>query len=503
MGIVFRQSAKNSIVVGIGALLGALIMWLSVKFIAKQELGSIGILTNFAITFSQILLLGLNNTMIVYIHRYANDVKKKKLLLGMCLSLPILFATLITIAYYYLKTPILNLFQQEDATIMAQYFMWLPIYTVLFIYLIILEQYLGSQMKVAISAFMREVVLRVLNIAVILLFALGYIDFNTLVKSSILIYLLPVTIMLVLARKIKDFGLSFHIKDFSKSEYKEMVQFSWYHFLLSASVLLIAYMDALLLPFYDHNGVRSVAVYRIPVFFISFLQLPLKALMPASFTVLAKAFAENDRAKAADLFLRSSNNIFIATVFIALILCCNLQNVVRVIPEGYSEIIPVFMILFIGQMVNIVTGMNDQVLSITNYYKFNFYLSLLLIGVLFLLIRILVPHYSIYGAAWSTTITIIIFNTAKCLFVWKKLQMLPFSKNTILVILAAVPALAVGYYFPHMFNPLRHVYVHAFSDAAIRSIAITIAYFLMLLWLKPSADLEEYLSSIKKNKRLF
>lgn len=503
MGIVFRQSAKNSIVVGIGALLGALIMWLSTTYIGKREFGFIGTFTSYAVTLSQMLLLGLNSTLVVYIHRFSDDERKKKLLITWCFILPGIIAAIAGLCYLLLRDWILGHFQPDDQPFMEQYFVWLPIFTLLFIYMVLFEQYLGSQMKVAVSAFMREVVLRIASIALIILFGFGYIDFHTLVIGSILVYLLPLTILLLLALRTKGFGMSFTSSHFSKNEYVEMVKFSWYHFLMAASILLIGYMDALLLPLYDHDGFRAVAVYRIPVFFISFLQLPLKALMPASFTVLAKAFAENDRAKAADLFLRSSNNIFIATVFIALILCCNLQNVVRVIPEGYSEIIPVFMILFIGQMVNIVTGMNDQVLSITNYYKFNFYLSLLLIGVLFLLIRILVPHYSIYGAAWSTTITIIIFNTAKCLFVWKKLQMLPFSKNTLLVILAAVPALAVGYCFPHLFNPLRHVYVHAFSDAAIRSIAITIAYFLMLLWLKPSADLEEYLSSIKKNKRLF
>ena len=126
-------------------------------------------------------------------------------------------------------------------------------------------------------------------------------------------------------------------------------------------------------------------------------------MMPASFTVLAKAFADNDMPKARDIFLRSSINILIPTVGIAVLLCCNLENAITVIKNGYTAIIPVFAILFIGNIVNIATGMNDQVLSIANYYKFNFYLSLFLMGVLFLLIRMLVPRYGIYGAAWSTT----------------------------------------------------------------------------------------------------
>ncbi len=503
MGIVFRQSIKNTVVTGSGALLGAAIMWLSTNYIAKRELGFIGTFTGYAITLSQVLLLGLNSTLVVYVHRYANDLPKKKLLITLCLALPGTVLAIVSILYFFLKPWILGHFQPEDQAYMDTYFSWLPGFTVLFIYLVILEQYLGSQMKVAISAFAREVLLRLANIAIILLFASGYIGFSILVKGIILMYLLPVGVMLLLAIRTKGFGFSVIFSDFSNVEYKEILSFSWYHFLFSVSLTFLSYMDALLLPLYDHKGFTAVAVYRNAVFLISFLQIPLKALMPASFTVLAKAFADNDQEKGADLFLRSSVNIFIATMGVGVLLCCNLTNIVSVLKEGYSDIIPLFLILALGAVVNIATGMNDQVLSITNYYKFNFYLSLFLIAGLFVLIRILVPQYGIYGAAWSTTLTIIIFNTIKCVFVWKKLRMLPFSRNTLLVLLAALPAIIAGYFFPHFFDPTRHIYVHAFVDTSLRSLVIIIIYFLMLLWLKPSADLEEYLSSIKKNKRLF
>ena len=145
-----------------------------------------------------------------------------------------------------------------------------------------------------------------------------------------------------------------------------MVHFSWYHFLLTVAVLLMGYMDALSLPFYDRNGFASVAIYSVAIYFISFLQLPYKAMMQASFTVLARAFADEDMEKAKDIFVRSSINIFIPTVGIAVLLCCNLENAIAIIKNGYTEIIPVFAILFIGNIVNIATGMNVQVLSIAN-----------------------------------------------------------------------------------------------------------------------------------------
>ncbi len=503
MGIVFRQSAKNTIVSALGAVLGALVIWLSTKYTTKQELGFSRNLTNYAVTFSQLLLVGLNSTLVVYIHKYANDERKRKSLITLSLIIPLITALIFTVAYVLLKPWILAHFQPDDVPFMHRYFMWLPVFIILFIYSILLEQYLCSQLKVAVSAFMREVVLRAANILVILLYGFGYISFDVLVAGTVLIYILPVLIFLLLALRLENFGFSFGLRHFSAGEYKEMGHFAWYHFLLSISFLMMSYMDALALPFYDHKGFSSVAIYQVAVFLISFMQLPSKALLPASFTVLAKAFSDNDMEKARDIFVRASINIFIPCVGVAVLLCCNLDNAVAVIKNGYAEIVPVFLILFIGRLFELATGMNDQVLSIAKYYKFNFYLSLLLVVVLFLLLRVLVPLYGIYGAAWSSTAIIILFNFIKLLFVWKKLDMQPFSRNTLLVVIAALPALAAGYLFPHLLDQSRHTYVRTFADVCMRSTVIVIVYMLMLWWLKPSKDLQEYIASVKKNKRLF
>ena len=85
----------------------------------------------------------------------------------------------------------------------------------------------------------------------------------------------------------------------------------------------------------------------------------------------------------------------------------------------------------------------------------------------------------------------------------EEMAMQPFSDKTWRVLVAALPALAVGYFFPYLFDPERHVYVHTFIDAGIRCALIAIVYIAMLLWLKPSPDLVEYVGLIKKNKRLY
>lgn len=505
MGIVFRQSVKTSIVVLGGAVLGLVVLWLSTRYIDKQSYGFTRNLAGNSVVLSQILLLGMSSTLFVFSHRFPEDDKKRKVLLTICLSVPLAAIVLFSVVYLLFEEWILGHFQAGDQPLMRAYFGWLPLYILFMAYMVILEQYLGGQLKVALPAFVREVVLRLINIALVILFAMGYISFSFFVGATVLMYLLPVAVFLFICRGTKGFGFALDFDVFSRAEYREMLQFTWYHLLLSISIILLSSLDLNLLPFYDHKGFNSSAVYGVAINIISFLQIPSKAFLPASFSVLTRAFSENDTEKAKDIFVRSSVNMLIPTMAIAALICCNLHNAVAVIgtSKNYSDMIPVALILMAGQLVNIATGMNDQVLSITNYYKFTFYCSLAVTALLFILLRYSIPVYGIYGAAGSTAVTMAIFNLAKLAFVKSKLDMLPFSKSTTLIVLASLPALAAGYFLPHFFSPVRHIYVNAFLDTCVRSLVILVVYFLMLLWLKPSADLEEYLAQVKKNKRLF
>lgn len=240
------------------------------------------------------LMLGVNSTLCVYIYRYAEQELKRKALIALSFIVPGIAVTVFTIVIFLIKPWLLHHFQPEDIPFMNRYFTWLPVYTALFIYTTLLEQYLGTQFKVAISAFMREVLLRIASILLIVLYGFGYISFDVLFIGSVLIYFLPLVIFLWLAFRLEQFGLSLQFKSFPRSEYKEMIHFSWYHFLLSMVFLFMVYMDSLLLPFYDHKGFVALAVYSIAVYLSSLLQIPYRSVTPASFAVLAKAFADND-----------------------------------------------------------------------------------------------------------------------------------------------------------------------------------------------------------------
>jgi O-antigen/teichoic acid export membrane protein len=495
MGIVFRQSIKSTLAISAGALLGVLFTYFSTKFIPMQELGFRNNLTNQAVVGGQILLLGLHNMLSVYIHRYTDRDRRKPALVTISMVLPFIIISIISLIYLLFKDTVINWFQPQDIPFIRRYFLWLPVYILLFTYQVMLETYLISQLKVAKATFIREVLLRALNIGLLLLFAFGFVDFDTLIYGTVLLYIVPIVLLLILAFRTDAFRFSFDWSVFSKEEKKEIVHFTWYHSLLSMSLTLMGMLDALMVAVLSPSGLSAVAIYSVVVVIISFLLIPYRAMLNSIFPILAQAFADNDMGKVKDIFMRSSINILIASGAMLLIVCCNLHNATAILPEGYGAVGMVVIILAAGRIVDMATGINDQVLSISKHYKYNFYISLLLVAMMVGLNWWLIPIYDVYGAAWGTTIALVVFNLLKLFIVKAKLGLQPFSSGTVKVAITLLIVFGINYLLPRLEN--------AFVDTAYRSGIIIVAYGTLLLVIRPSPDLNAYVASVKKNKRLF
>lgn len=494
MGIVFRQSVKTSIVTFAGALLGAATLYLGAKFIAKQELGFIrNTLPEQAALVAQILSFGLNITLIVFVHKYKAGDRRRTALISMSLFLPLLLFSALLPFYFFFKEDIISFFQPADIPLVSRFYGWLPVLTVFFLYMLLLEQYLVSQMKVAASTFMREVLLRTLTIVLIILFGLHFISYEALVPATVLVFVIPIAFLVVMAFRTSGFSLSFDWNVFNREEKKEIASFTWYHFLLTISINMMSKIDIILLAFW--SSLSATAIYGIAVYILSFLQIPYRAMLNASFPILTKAYHDKDFEKVKDVFVRSSLNILVASVGLAAITACNLHNAVLLLPRGYEPIASLALILMVGRLFDLSTGMNDQILSISNYYRFTFWVSIVIVALLIVLNYFLISRYSYYGAALATTLALIVYNFAKLIFIKVKLQLQPFSMKSLWVVLAGILATLVGFVIPFI--------VHPVVDAIIRSAVICTIYLILLIVFKPSPDLNSYLASVRKNKRLF
>jgi O-antigen/teichoic acid export membrane protein len=495
MGIVFRQSIKSTIAIFTGVSLGALFNFIAPFVLSQVELGSYTNIIFTGVMLQLVAIMGTGPLIRVFIQRYEEGSEKRKVLITFSFAITAATSCILALLFHVFKPQIISLYQPADRPIISKYYYWLPVLVLLWGFITLLDNYLLAHIKVAVSAFTKEVVLRLFTFGLLVLMFYNIVGYDMFIAGSVLAHILPVLILFTIAARTGGFGFSVNWKAFSGKEYREFVHFAWYHLLLDLSISGMGYIDALMLGALDNGGMETLAVYRIAVFIATLMTIPYRAISTSSYAVLNEAYLASDIPKLNNLFYRSGINMLLAATGMFILIACNLDNAVRIFPKGYEAIKPVVLILMLGRWIDMATGLNNELISISKYYKFSFRISLLLLVLLILLNRILIPDWGIYGAAWGTTFALIAFNAGKVAFLWKKMHMHPFSKKSIVVVICGIAAGLVGYVIPFIYDEL--------IDFIIRSAIIVIIYTSLLVIFRVSDDLNEYLSHIRANRKIY
>ncbi len=494
MGIVFRQSIKSALAVGGGAALGIVINLVSPHLVSPEQLGFSRNLINQASVIQFLALLGANNTMVAYLQRFETADPRRRALLSAAFLTPAVLLLLITAFYTIFQNRIIGLYQPQDQPLIGQFFYLLPLLMGLFCLHSLLDAFLITEHKVALMLFNREVVLRIATLALMLLYGFSVISFRGFMNGHLLAYGIPVGLLFVLAKRTGRFKTGFSFAGISRTTWLEWGRFSWYHMLTGLALNLIGFLDALLLPALNPVGLESLAVYTTALFVAAILLIPFKAMASATFPVLNEAFIAGDTPKTQNLFNRSALNILLATVPLLLLLLANLSFLQWLLPPEYAGVGALTAILLLGRFVEISTGLNTEMLSISSEYKFMFRLSVALVGALLLLNLYLIPRFGAAGAAWSASIAFVLYNITKVTRLYRRLNLFPYSRASLKVLLAGGCTLPV-FLLPQLGHPLLNL--------AVRSSIVVVVYLLAVYKLRPSEDVQTYISETLKKGRLF
>ncbi|MCB0698358.1 MAG: oligosaccharide flippase family protein, partial [Chitinophagaceae bacterium] len=352
MGIVFRQSIKTSIVTLAGAVLGALITIISTYVLSKTELGLYTNIIYAGAIIQLIVMMGTGNAIAIYTQKYDVNDEKRKALLTFGMLVTIAFAIIFSVLYFAFKEPIIALFKAEDQILIREYYFLVPVLVFIWSALSIFEHYLIVHVKIAVSAFVREVLLRLFNLVLLGCVFYGLLTVNTFLYASVLVYIIPLVALAIISSKTPGFGFTRNLKVFSWKEYKDIINFSWYHLLIMASFYIMNYIDALMLGPLDQTGMESVGVYRTAVFIAAVMFMPFKAMSSSSLPILNEAVINKDHYKVNDLFSRAGVNILIVGIGLFVLIAMNLDNAVAILAEGYESVKPLVLILMLGRLVD-------------------------------------------------------------------------------------------------------------------------------------------------------
>ena len=485
MGIVIKQSIKNTIITFIGFGIGAInVMYMYPVFLGKEYLGLTNYILSAANILYPILSFGIQNTLIKFFNENNKTEEDLSRYFTYMLLLPLFVIIPFFCLFFYFYENI-ALYESTKNAIVFNFVWEIPLIALFIGYFEIFYAWLRAHMKSVFGSFVKEVFIRIL--VTISLFAV-YFKWLTLpefVHSLVLIYGISLLVIIYYANKTKRIQLN---KKLPKQT-KEIFVFTIF-IILSASVAnMLLDIDKYMIN--QFLKIENIAFYSLAVYLAMVISVPQRAMHQITYPITAKLMSENKWEELNELYKKSSVTLQVIGGLIYVGIFVNIKQIYEFLPdEGYDKGLFVVFTIGLSKYFDVILGNNNSIIFNSKYYKMVLFLGVLLVFVVVGLNFIFIPMYGINGAALATLIAIGMYSLAKLLFVVLKMKLFPFTKNTIVSLVLAMITFLVFYYWDFSFHP--------FVNIVLKSILVTIFYLGLSFYFKVSSDINFVMNSVFK-----
>jgi O-antigen/teichoic acid export membrane protein len=493
LGVIQRQSIINSIISFAGILLGALntIVFLPI-FLPKEELGLTRLLFSYAALIATFVPLGVNNILLKYFPVFRNKEKQHHGIFGLAVGLT-LFGFLIASFTLFAFKPFVVAQYNRNSPLFNDYFNYIFPLTFFIAFSGVFFTYCTSLFKTNFPSFLNDVLVRILAIVLFGIYYLKWITLPQMIMLYVLKYALIMLLNLVYILKIDRPSLWLNLKFFLQQNPKQILAYGLLLSFTSLSSLGLKYIDLVMLGKYlplDYVGIYGVAIY-IP----TVIEAPLFALHKIGVASIAEAWKRNDLEEVKKIYFRSSRYLLIIGGFLFLCVNLNTHSLFELFPDkGYSLGESVVLIISIGTVVSMATGINDAIIYTSDKYIYGAAMLLILFAVAVINNYIFIPLWGMDGAAFATAFSAVFFNAMKYVFIWKKFHLQPFDQKTLLIILIIAICFGVGWLLPNWGHPIFQI--------AYRTTIVGLAFLALLKLLSIVPELEDELWNYMRKKKI-
>lgn len=483
MGIIIRQSIKNTLLTYAGFGLGALnTLVLYTRFMTEQYFGLVGVLLSTATLLMPLMAFGIPNTLVKYYEGYRSETRANRFL-SLMLALPLFIIVPLGLFSYFANDAI-GAFLAHKNTIVKGYVWHIFIIGMSMAYFEVFFAWSRVQLKTTFGTFLKEVFLRLAIMILLIFLAYEQIAIDTFLYGLVLLYLLRALLMGVYALRTTPFKLSFGQLSGSRSVI-------WYSLLIilggSVAVLLLE-VDRFMINQYIQ--IENVAYYTVAIFMATVIIVPSRAMHQITYPLTASLLHKEDMEGLRLLYRKSSQSLLTVAGLIYLLILLNLEDLYRLLPENYSG--GFIVVLLIGgiKLFDSFLGINNAILYNSKYYRSLLLMGVLLAGLTILLNMWLIPAFGIEGAAYATFIAVFLYNLAKLLFVRWKFSLVPWSSNTLRLLILMTCCGLIFFWIRFPFHPLLNI--------GIKSILLSLAFTGSVLYFNLSEDITGFFTRFFK-----
>lgn len=492
MGIVKKQSIQSTIFtylgVGIGFLNSAILL---PALFTTEEVGLIGFLNSLTLIFSTIGCLGIPLITIKLFPQFRNREKGDNGFFSLSFYGSLIGISIGIIAFLSLNDILIS---KDNAA--RNYSLFFIAFTTIFAFRVLfknIDSYLRMLYKTVLGIMLEGFITKLIIFIGLLIITWGFKgDFSLVLILYIIAISLPgvIATIYLLTQKV-----SLNVNSFRKSagyNWKEIVSIGSFGVIGGLGAAVILEVDRVMIS--NMLGLSENGIYSVAFFFGLFISIPSRGLKRIAASILSDSFKDNDMTNVAEIYKKSCLNQLLIAGYLFLGIWFTVNHVFEFMRPEYSR--GLYVILFIGlaQLIDMATGVNAEIINVSKYYKYNSYFTGILIVLVIGLNLIFIPIWGINGAAFSSFLALLIVNTIRFIFLYRKMGLFPFSIKMLInafIILGLFGCFE--FFMPNINDPLLGILI---SGGLLTIIYFTLAYFLRL-----SNDVNQIINKVFRIKQ--
>jgi O-antigen/teichoic acid export membrane protein len=427
MGILQKQGIQNTILSYIGVGLGVInLIFLYPFYFLEEEIGLIRIVLSVSLLYAHASFFGLNSVILRYFPHFqsANDNRHRGFVLGVLLF-AVLGFILATIIFLLLRPLITAVYLENSPLFVAYYHYLIPL--TLFVFISnITESLLRSVLDTVFSLFCREVLIRLLTTAGILMVAAGMIDFEVFMIWLLGVYAFAATILVGYSVYRRYFSMAYDTGDlFEWRRLKVIFRYGLISFLTGTTTFIVQSIDSLMLGAW--LSLEAVGIYSIAFFMGSVVAMPARGLNRIASPLVAAAWKRNDTRRILHLWASTSYLQFLSGLLVLGVIIVNLESIFTFLPESFAQGTIVVVLIGVGYLIDITGGLNTNILATSRKYTVELYFNGLFVAAIVATNYYLIPAYGLTGAAVASMLSYLFINLVRSVYLIVVFGMQPFT----------------------------------------------------------------------------
>jgi len=495
MGIVKKQGVFSSLLLYIGFGLGALnAMYFFPNFFTKEQFGLTRLLYTIALTFANLSLLGLGQSMIRFFPFYRDRLEKNNNdLLFLSLTIATIGFVFFGAVIYFFQDFIIDLFAgdavaKSKTNLVNDYFYLIYPLTFSLVIFSVFEIYCRSMLKTVFPLVLRDLLFRIFTLIIIVLLAFKIIGFDLFTVLYCSYYFIGAVVIIYYVNHIKELHIVPRVSTVSRRLKGRMFNYSMVMFSGGFFAIIAQNVDTFMIG--SIKGLDSIASFTVATYMATLIQIPQRGLTSVVNPLIAKAWKNKDFVLIHSLYKKTSINLMVWSIAAFLLIWFNLDEMFFFLPADYSDGKMVVIIMSISIIIELSTGANTEILVNSGHWRLSFYTQLMVLILLIPINYFLIKSIGIVGSAYSNLIGFFIYNFIRAAIIKVKYNMLPFDMNTLKVLSIAAAVFGVMQFVPNIEN--------VYLSSLVKSILIVGMYASAVIFFKVSEDVNKVAADLKK-----